>query len=242
MTALYVVVIGLVLVVGLMGLLIVGLLRSHAEILRRLDSIGAGPDDVHSHGSTIELTQNPSGQRTVASAIQGITPEGEPVLISPDIGSDPTLLAFLSTSCASCTPFWEELDSSHLRFGGQRLRVLILTRGEHEESPTRTTSMRRGDADVVMSSTAWEDYGVPGAPFFVLVDPVEGVIGEGSTPTFEALAQFLNDSGNDRRWDREQNPADEVTRVDSDLRNAGILPGDPRLYHERGELPTDEEG
>jgi hypothetical protein len=243
MTATYAIVIALGLIVFLLGLLVAGLLRSHAEILRKLDSLGAGVDaGDHAHGQEHRLTLAPT-QNAVGEApdIAGVNPDGEPVVVSATVGSDPLLIAFLSTSCSSCIVFWENLDRPTQIFGDRRHRILITTLGESEESPTRAQSLARGEADVVMSTQAWQDYEVPGAPYFVVVDPREGVIGQGSASTFESLEQFLVDSTNDRLWDRARRlgrrvDADDAQMMDEELRRAGIEPGDKSLYPEPGDI------
>lgn len=243
MTGVYAVVIALALVVGLLGVLVVGLLRSHADILRKLESIGAGLDsNGHAHESSqITLTRK-SAAPIAERRITGVTPDGEPLVLSLSTGSDPTLLAFLSTTCSSCTPFWEGLESSLMHFGGHRHRVVIVTLGESEESPTRAQSLSRPGVDVVMSSSAWSEFEVPGAPYFMLIEPqTSRVIGEGSAMTFDSLVEFLTDATNDQQWDLSvgQSQVSEESRIDSDLRRAGILPGDPRLYPERGDITED---
>jgi len=241
MTALYALVIGLAVVVFLLGLLVVGLLRSHADILRRLESLGAGLEGAHDHGSQIALTRRDSAPSRDRS-ISGVTPDGEPVVVSLGSGADPTLVAFLSTTCSTCTPFWEGLQASLMHFGGHRHRVLIVTLGESEESPTRAQSMAKPGVDVVMSSSGWTDFEVPGAPYFALLESGTGhVIGEGSAMTFEALEEFLTDATNDQNWDLDtaQRGVSEEERIDADLRRAGILPGDPRLYPDKGDISED---
>ena len=240
MTGVYAVVIALAVVVALLGILVVGLLRSHADILRRLESLGMGGPSEHDQSSHVTLTRR-SPAPIPDRRITGITPEGESVVLSLTSGADPTLIAFLSTTCSSCTPFWEGLQSPLMHFGGHRHRVLIVTLGENEESPTRAMSMMRGSVDVVMSSSAWSDFAVPGAPYFAVIDPGSGnLVGEGSAMTYEALEEFLADSSNDRNWDRQMSTgatSDDVeSRIDSDLRRAGITPGDPRLYPSKGEV------
>ena len=241
MTGVYALVIALAVVVVLLGLLVVGLLRSHADILRRLDALGAGVGDGHSHGNHITLTRRtPTEVKDVRTT--GITPDGEPLVTSLVTGEEPTLLAFLSTTCSSCTPFWEGLDRPRMRFGGQPHRVLVVTLGESEESPSRAQTMSKPGVDVVMSSSAWSDFEVPGAPYFVLVEPATGrIVGEGSAMTYASLEEFLTDAGNDQRWDLEMSERsdDEESRVDAELRKAGLVPGDPRLYPEKGEISED---
>lgn len=239
MDMVYGVVIALGLVIALLAMLVIGLLRSHADILRRLESLGAGLDGEHSHGSNqLTLTRRPSAA-VADRSISGITPEGEPLVISLEASPDPTLLAFLSTTCSSCTPFWEGLTSSLMHFGGHRHRVLVVTMGESEESPTRATSMAQGSVDVVMSSQAWSEFEVPGAPYFVLIEAeTSQVVGEGSAMTYEALEEFLRDSTNDRLWDRRgsSDPSgEEESRIDADLREAGIGPNDPSLFPTKDE-------
>lgn len=239
MEAVYGVVIALAVVIALLGMLVIGLLRSHADILRRLESMGAGLEGEHAHGSQ-QLTLTHRRSQVTDRNISGMTPDGEPLVVSLGASPDPTLLAFLSTTCSSCTPFWEGLASSLMHFGGHRHRVLIVTLGESEESPTRAQSMATGSADVVMSSQAWSEFEVPGAPYFVLVEGGTGqIVGEGSAMTYEALEEFLRDSTNDRLWDRRAGSAgagptvEEESRIDAELREAGIEPNDPRLYPNR---------
>lgn len=244
MTGVYSIVIALAVVVGLLGILVVGLLRSHADILRRLESIGAGLEGgAHDHdvSSQITLTRK-SGALVADRRISGITPDGESVALSLSAGEDPTLLAFLSTTCSSCTPFWDGLESSAMRFDGHRHRVVVVTLGESEESPTRAQSLARPGVDVVMSSSAWSEFEVPGAPYFILLEPgTSRIIGEGSAMTYESLTEFLTDATNDQEWDLRVGGgvASEESRIDSDLKEAGILPGDPRLYPKRGEISED---
>lgn len=237
MEPIYGVMIALAVVVALLAMLVVGLLRSHADILRRLETLGSGVEGEHSHPAGLSISRRPAASLS-DQRITGITPDGEPLVVSLAAGSDPTLIAFLSTTCSSCTPFWEGLESSLMHFGGHRHRVVIVTLGANEESPTRAMSMARDGAEVVMSSDAWSEFEVPGAPYFVLIDTESGhIVGEGSAMTFDALEEFLRDSTNDRMWDTREgsrdDSADEESRIDADLREAGITPNDRRLYPSR---------
>lgn len=244
-------VIALGVVVGLLTMLVVGLLRSHAEILRKLDSLGAGVEvdgaGGHSHEGQLTLSAGPRAAQGATPDLVGVNPEGEPVVISTSVGTEPLLIAFLSTTCSSCTVFWENLDGSDRYFGGIRHRVVIATLGADEESPTRAQSLVRGQADVVMTSQGWADFEVPGAPYFAMIDPGRGIIGEGSATTYQALEEFLVDSTNDSKWDRRRAQKDRTgiereTRIDEELRAAGIEPGDPRLYPEPEKKPIDGQG
>jgi len=75
-----------------------------------------------------------------------------------------------------------------------------------------------------MSSDAWQDYRVPGAPYFVLVDGATGrIAGEGSAQTWHQVTSLMGSAGGDA------SPRERL--VDAELGAAGILPGDPWLYH-----------
>ncbi len=241
MTGAYVAIIGLAALVVFLSILCVAILRSHAEILRHLDRLGIRLDEGDS-GSPLALSPRRSSALAAISDISGVDPDGNPVVVSPTTGSDPVIVAFLSTTCSSCTVFWEGLDQPTIHIAGSRHRVVVVTLGASEESPTRAAALARGSVDVVMSSEAWNEFEVPGAPYFALIDPTVGeVIGEGSASTMEALTTFLEDAAGDRRWDQRQTisdrtDADRERMIDEELRRAGILPGDPSLHP-----PTDEQ-
>ena len=68
-----------------------------------------------------------------------------------------------------------------------------------------------------MSSPAWEDYAVPGSPYFVLIE--DGMVrGEGVATTWDALASLVGDAIEEQRG------------VDGRLAAAGIGPEHPSLY------------
>ena len=224
----------------LLSVLVVGLLRSHAEILRRLHELGAGLDESADNAGAgprpVQLSP-PSPRTTGAGApeLVGVTPNDEAVALSPGIGAGrDTLLAFLTTGCTSCMPFWEWIaESPSTPTGG---RVVVVTRGPGDESVGSARNLSRGGrVDVVMSSEAWDAYGVPGAPYFVQVDGRTGrVSGEGTAKTWDQVQQLLtraatDDDGPAGPWSSD---AEREVRIDRELENAGILPGDPRLYHQ----------
>ncbi len=66
---------------------------------------------------------------------------------------------------------------------------MIVTRGPEREQRSKLRSLAPSEVPVVMSSQAWEDYAVPGSPYFVLVE--DGAIrGEGVATTWDALARW----------------------------------------------------
>jgi len=79
---------------------------------------------------------------------------------------------------------------------------------------------------VVMSSHAYEEYGVPGAPYFVLVDG--SVRGEGVATTWAALQSLLADALADAH--ENGGGGTRAERIEARLAAAGIEPGDPSLY------------
>ena len=56
------------------------------------------------------------------------------------------------------------------------------------ESPSRLRDLAPADVPVVMSSQAWEDYGVTMSPYFVLVGADGEVRGEGAASSLGAGA------------------------------------------------------
>ncbi|MEX0698715.1 MAG: hypothetical protein WD354_03175 [Acidimicrobiia bacterium] len=239
-------------VIALLAVLVVGLLRSHAETLKTLDRLGAGSDPGsftratgHNHDEGIPQPGHELEVDRPAPDLVGIDPTGEAVAISTTTNSGPLLLAFLSTSCSSCGPFWESLDNGRMAVQDRLVRAVAVTLGPDEESPTRAGNMSTSTT-VLMSSQAWRDYGVPGAPYFVLVDTVAGrVLGEGSAAQPAQLASLVADATADHAWDLQRSKKSKAdlereTRIDEELMKAGIKPGDPQLYPAPGKLKRDE--
>ncbi len=200
----------------LLVVLVAGLLRSHAEILRRL---GPATDEAP------DVVPPPTGARAqVAAAIAGTTPHGDAVALDFDgRASAPTLLAFLSTGCSVCADFWQTLGERRL----PGVQTVIVTHGSERERPRRLRELVAPGVPVVMSSEAFRDYAVPGSPYFVLVDG--DVRGEGSAPTWEALSSLVADAIEDDRGGERR-----TERVDEIMAAAGIGPGHPSLYPGRG--------
>ena len=191
----------------LLVVLVAGLLRSHAEILRRL-----GPAD----GAIPEPSASHTSVGAPAAQITGTTLEGDAVRLDLSAhGGPPTLLAFLSSGCSTCAGFWRELAEKRAPAG---TRTVIVAHGPDRERPVELRSLARPGVPVVLSSAAWEDYRVPGAPYFVLVDGT--IRGEGSAPTWDALVSLLTDALEDQR----------NAGVDEAFAAAGIAPNDESLY------------
>ena len=230
-------------VLALLAVLVVGLLRSHAEILRRLHELGAGAYDDHGLETPRLRTQpgvaEPRSVATPAHDVAGTSPSGSAVAVSVVDRPHTTLLAFLSSGCLTCGNFWNAFaqgEGEHLP--GLDTRLVIVTKGPEAESPSAVQNLARGPAQTVMSSQAWADYEVPVSPYFVLADGRTGrVVGEGSGTTWsqvrDLLEQACADAGfrtpSGRRRDRLDGPGRERL-ADEELRRAGITPGHPSLY------------
>jgi hypothetical protein len=210
--------------------LVAGLLRSHAEILRRLNDPAAPTAGIDS-GLVPALTpERPRG--TPAPAIAGPTPDGDAVSLELGAsGGDPTLLAFLTSGCSTCAGFWATLGEPRLPAG---VRTVVVTHGAERE---RSGALRRLAPDgipVIMSSQAWRDYAVPGAPYFVLVDAT--IRGEGAATSWSALSSLVSDAIEDARASqadarpRASGGTERAQTVDRTLAGAGIGPEHPSLY------------
>jgi hypothetical protein len=144
---------------ALLVLLVAGLLRSHAEILRRL-----GPGD--SNGGEPELPEPPAIVNTRAPAdIAGTTLEGDAVQVSLGASTPPTLVAFLTSGCAVCGNFWNDMRRGrHAQVLERDLRLVVVTKDTSHESPSKLEALRPDDVPVIMSSAAWDAHRVPAAP------------------------------------------------------------------------------
>ena len=112
--------------------------------------------------------------------------------------------------------------------GGARL--LVVTKGSEAESPATIRKLAPAGVHTVLSTEAWRDYHIPVAPYFVLVDGVNGTVtGEGAAATWDQVRDLMEQSLGDGR------PQDRPSRVDAELKAAGIEPGHPSLYPGRGE-------
>ncbi|KRE56097.1 hypothetical protein [Phycicoccus sp. Soil748] len=246
--------------VVLLGVLVLGLLRSHALILKALHELGAGlelekdagtgvttattggspgPVPVELENGVVPATRKDS---TRAHDIVGTDLERAERSVTLTTPGSRTLLAFLTSGCSVCQTFWEEFQQGVDVPGDGRLQVVA--KGLEEESVPSLRSLA-GDVPVVQSSAAWVDYDIPGSPYFVYVEDGR-VTGEGSATTWpqvrDLMAQGVSDSEDARAAAGRTGPGqlvgealgrgerDSVPRMDDELLAAGIRPGDPSLY------------
>ncbi|MGK2950192.1 MAG: hypothetical protein ACSLFP_16595, partial [Acidimicrobiales bacterium] len=189
------------LVVGLLAALVVGLLRSHAEILKALHDLGVNLEDeqeadrpragrrnistsAHPPARTADGVAPPRGDAPFAPAtdLTGSLPTGGAARVAVAGVDHHTVLAFLSTGCGTCGIFWSalrKLGPDDLPGAGTRL--VVVTNGPDAESPAAVADLAPPGVVTLMSNEAWDLYDVPVSPYFVLVDgPRSRVVGEGA--------------------------------------------------------------
>jgi hypothetical protein len=254
----------LTVVVVLLAVLVVGLLRSHAEILRRLHALDGGevggdpqglveppPFQVH------DAVPSPSGRAGLPDAadVTGAGLDDDAVAVRVVDAPQRTLLAFLSSSCITCRTFWDAFRRRDTELPGD-VRLVVVAKDAAEESlPQLRELAPPPDVPLVLSSAAWASYDVPGSPYFVLVDGVAGVVvGEGTGASWSQVRNLLAQATGDDafrdgvrtvRGRTSAPPTDAVAaqekRVDRELLAAGIRPGDPSLYPPAATAPAAED-
>lgn len=245
-------------VIAILAVLVAGLLRSHADILRALHSLGITEKDLDD-GSAADASPTARFQtrpgvpqpranqgEPTAHDITGATPSGGAARVAVVSTSHTTLLAFLSSGCLTCRDFWDAF-ADDITLPGTDTRLVVVTQGPDAESSSAIAKLAPADVTVLMSSEAWNDYGVPVSPYFLLIDGPSGtVIGEGAASSWESvsgmLEQALADGGIDSsgKSSATSRARGSVRQADTDaaLTQAGIEPGDPRLYHPTDGPPT----
>jgi hypothetical protein len=234
-------VVGLAVAVGLLGLLVAGLLRGHAEVLRALHRMGVDLDPSAPMEQAVSFrsgSPRPTPGRPEATDVvdlTGLTPAGDAVSLAVTGVRHDTLVAFLTSGCATCRGFWDAFRSGIPDVPGGA-RLVAVTRGADAESPAAVSALA-GPTPVVMSSDLWEHYDIPYAPYFVYVSGPEGrVMGEGVAAGWEEVRALVSNAvadGTTRRPRAHQRSRADQRRddaVDRQLRAAGIEPGDPRLH------------
>lgn len=194
---------------GLLTLLVAGLLRSHAEILRRLNEASAPEGGTGGEGGAgrssgaqrwrdegerhPDWLPRPRDTATPAHDIVGRTLSGEAIHIGVRRSRSNTLLAFLSSGCTTCLSFWDAFRGDPSIPGGARL--VIVTKDPTHESPSKLRTLAPGGVPLVMSTAAWDDYAVPLSPYFIYVEgPTGEVAGEGSAGHWAQVESLLSDA------------------------------------------------
>lgn len=224
--------------VVLLGLLVVGLLRSHADVLRALhdaeimidpDTPRAPPNQTF---SAVEGVADPGGATRSGADITGVNTNGDAMAVGVIGTGHRTLLAFLSSGCLTCHHFWSTFADPEATGLPDDIRLVIVTHSPGQESETAVAELAPPRIPVVMSSEAWETYQAPVSPYFCLVESTGAVAGEGASADWQQVRELMiradrDQTASDRRASRLGGPD-----ADIELKRAGILPGDPRLSHE----------
>lgn len=246
------------LVVAVLGLLVVGLLRSHAEILKRLHQLGAGldpdnpgqpaspaPTPVTSREDFQVMPQVPSPPDREAfggaADLVGVSPGGNEALSVRITGVEhDTIVAFLSSGCITCQKFWDAFAKPRKLKLPDATRLVIVTKGVDGESPSSVASLAPSAFPTVMTTEAFTDYDVPGSPYFVYVHGPSGrVRGEGTGPDWDQVSSLLAQATVDaglatslagQQVAKPDADAAREARIDQELFEAGVSPGDPSLY------------
>lgn len=247
MSAMLAAVITLGVAVVLLGILVLGLLRSHALILKALHDLGAGLELEKEAGGTAAasghreavgpvpvtlesgVVANARPETVRAGDITGLDLDGAEVNVP--LAGRRTLLAFLTSGCSVCMTFWETFASSVAVPGDADL--VIVAKGDAEESRVMLRRLA-GERPVVMSSAAWSDFEIPGSPYFVYVE--DGLItGEGSATTWEQVSDLMAQAVSEVAEARAART--EVRVTSDDVVNLNVL-GASRQFEGRGELDT----
>jgi hypothetical protein len=192
-------------VLVLLALVVVGLLRSHAEILRRLpadpDTAGSttAPRDHQTTAKTPMIPEHlpaPRADQTPVVTIAGDTLDGGQLAIDP--GKTDTLVAFLSSGCLTCKTFWDALQPGRRKPLPGDARPIIVVKDSAFESPSRLRELAPPDLPVVMSSQAWGDYNIAMSPYFLFVSGGT-VRSEGAASSWEQVSSLLKDAYEDER-------------------------------------------
>ena len=138
------VVVGLAVAVALLGVLVAGLLRSNAEMMRAFHQMGVdlSPAGAGSGATPVTLGMRPTPGRpdsTDVVDLSGITPRGDAVSLAVTGVRHDTLMAFLTSGCQTCMGFWDAFRGGPPAVpGGARLV------GGHARLRGRVTGRHRG--------------------------------------------------------------------------------------------------
>ncbi len=235
--------------------LVSGLLRSHATILRRLHELGAGTEaPPTSRPRPPSQLPGPTAGRPAslpAHDISGLGLDDGAVAVRVVEVEHDTILVFLSSGCSTCGAFWEALGQPDLALP-QGTRLVLVTQGPDREHVTLVAELAPTHVPLILSNEAWHDYAVPGSPYVVLVDGPSGrVVGEGTAPTFEQVLSMLGRAVDDaahrsrlasHRGEKAKADAAREAEIDDALIVAGVRPGDPSLYRSVDQPSAPDEG
>jgi hypothetical protein len=245
-------VVGETILLMIVSLLVIGLLRSHADILQRLHALG--------HGSAEEQTEAEGNEVGVAdeiapglvpipkstprqdslpalTAVSGLSLELEEITVPLNLSHAYALLAFLGTGCLSCTDLWRDVEKVHDDLP-ETVNLVVVTKDPGEENVTKLRNVRPHTVPVVMSSELWAQCEIPGSPYFLLVDGrSHTIVAGGSATGWHQVISLLGDSMGELEITEELarvNGAERrrtvLQREDDELAAAGLMPDDSSFF------------
>lgn len=181
----------LAVVVALLVVLVAGLFRGQAHILRMLHDLsvdgGISASRRVREKAATRVDAEPEARR--AADIVGTTIDGRSVEVSVVDAPCSTLLLFLTSSCTTCAELWRALGSPRELRALPETRVTVVVRGAEAESTAHLERIAPRGASVVMSTSAWVAYGIEVAPRFAFVGPRSDIVAvEGVVESWDAMA------------------------------------------------------
>jgi hypothetical protein len=210
---------------ALVLVLVAGLLRSHAEILRRLHNLES---DADGEELPVEESAPRRDSNALAAAIDGFSLDGDAVRVDFAPGAE-TLIAFLTSGCSVCRDLWAELGTVTIE-GMAGLRIVIVAKDRKLESVVKLRRLAPEQVSVVLSSAAWDEYSVPASPYFVHIGENGEIAGEGVSSTWEGVRSLLSDARADIGSETGADGVSRMQRAEAELVGAGLAPSDASLY------------
>ncbi len=216
------------LLLALLLILVAGLLRSHAEILRRLHDLESGESLEPADDLVSETAAPGRTSESPAPSIDGSSLAGDAVRVGFAPGGE-SLLAFLTSGCSVCGSLWSDLGPATTQ-ALDGVRIVVVAKDAKLESVSKLRRLTPEGTAVVLSSAAWDEYAVPASPYFVHVGKNGEIAGEGVSSSWEGVRSLLADARADLGEVSGQDGAARMRRAESELVGAGLDPDDPSLY------------
>jgi len=168
--------------IGILTLLVSGLLRTQARIVAALRQLQPPPGvTTGAHGAW----EGGAKQGAVAPEVWGVDLDGRAVHVTTD---QHRVLAFLTSGCASCGWWWQQLASA-----GPTMvpGLVVVTPDPQTDAPEDIRALWRPGLTVVMSSDAWEHYGVRAGSSFVVIGD-DRIQAAGTAADWDGLVALLS--------------------------------------------------
>jgi hypothetical protein len=119
---------------------------------------------VAAQGATIDHAGTGPPAGAAAPEVSGVDLDGRPVLLATE---QHHVLAFLTSGCTSCAWWWQQLGTA----GPAVLPgVVAVTPDPGSDAPVDIRPLAGDRLRVIMSSDAWESYGIKAGSSFVVVE------------------------------------------------------------------------